>query len=187
MEFLSVVMGIGLSAACGFRIFVPFLIMSLAAMNGYIKPATGFEWIGSQPALICFSVATIVEMAAYFIPVVDNFLDAIATPFAVVAGIVLAASCITGVDPWLKWTLTIIAGGAAAGLTQTATASARLASTASTGGLLNFVVAVIEAVGSFCLSLLAVFLPFICLALALAFIVYARVRFGKRQAPAPAS
>jgi len=182
MEFLSVVMGVGLSAACGFRIFVPFLILSLTASNGYVKLAPGFEWIGTNPALICFSVATAVEILSYFIPFVDNFLDAVASPFAVAAGIVLSASCISGIDPYLKWTLTIIAGGAAAGLTQTATASARLASTTSTGGLFNFVIALIEAAGSFFLSVIAIFLPFMCIGLAAAFVIYVRVRFRKRAA-----
>jgi len=181
MEFLSVVMGIGLSAACGFRIFVPFFIMSVAVMNGYIKPAAGFEWIGTYPALICFSVATIVEILAYLVPVVDNFLDAIASPCAVVAGIILASSCITGLDPYMKWTLAIIAGGAAAGVTQTATSATRLASTAGTGGFLNSIVSIFEAVISTLLSVAAIFFPLVCLGIVVVFVIYAFSLIKKKK------
>lgn len=181
MEFLSVVMGIGLSAACGFRIFVPFLIMSVAAMNGYIKPAPGFEWVGTYPALICFSVATIVEILAYLVPVVDNFLDTIASPCAVVAGIILASSCISGLDPYMKWTLAIIAGGAAAGVTQTATSATRLASTAASGGILNSLVSLFEAAASTLLSVAAIFFPLICLGIVIVFVIYAFTLIKKKK------
>ncbi len=181
MEFISVVMGIGLSAACGFRIFVPFFIMSVAVMNGYMKPAPGFEWIGTYPALICFSAATIVEVLAYLVPVVDNFLDSLATPCAVIAGILLSLSCISGVDPYMRWVLAIIAGGAAAGVTQTATSATRLASTAATGGTLNFLVAIFEAVSSALMSLAAIFFPLICLGILAVFIIYAFAFIRKRK------
>ena len=41
--WLSLLLGIGLSAACGFRVFVPLLIMSLASQNGPLALAPGFE------------------------------------------------------------------------------------------------------------------------------------------------
>ena len=43
--FLSVCMGIGLAAACGFRVFVPFLLLSVAALTGHVQLAKGFAWI----------------------------------------------------------------------------------------------------------------------------------------------
>jgi len=185
MEFISVVMGIGLSAACGFRIFVPFFVMSVAVMNGYMKPAPGFEWVGTYPALICFSVATLIEILAYLVPVVDNFLDSIATPCAVIAGIILSLSCIGGMDPYMKWTLAIIAGGAAAGVTQTATATTRLASTVSTGGSFNFLVAIFEAVSSVLVSIAAIFFPVVCIGIVVAFLIYAFAFLRKRRPPLP--
>ncbi|MBO4544966.1 MAG: DUF4126 domain-containing protein, partial [Verrucomicrobia bacterium] len=33
---LSVIMGLGLSAACGFRVFVPMLLISLAERSGHL-------------------------------------------------------------------------------------------------------------------------------------------------------
>ena len=79
---LAISLGIGLSAACGFRVFVPLLVMSVASLSGHLTLAPGFQWIGSYPALVTFSVATFAEIAGYYIPWVDHLLDTIATPAA---------------------------------------------------------------------------------------------------------
>ena len=60
---LGFIVGIGLSAACVFPVFVPLLGMSIAALPGHITPAQGFAWMGAWPAVIAFSVATVVEIA----------------------------------------------------------------------------------------------------------------------------
>jgi hypothetical protein len=39
-----------LSAACGFRVFVPLLVMNLAVLTGHLHLSPGFEWIGSYYA-----------------------------------------------------------------------------------------------------------------------------------------
>lgn len=170
---LSASMGIGLSAACGFRVFVPLLVMSIAAKTGYLTPAPGFEWIAAYPALITFATATALEIAGYYIPWVDNMLDAIATPAAVIAGSVAMASMVTGMSPFLKWTLVVIAGGGTAGLVQVATSVTRAASTGITGGLGNSIVSTTEAAGSIVLSVLAVLVPFLALAAVLAIFFFA--------------
>src|SRR5438477_8925513 len=104
---LSICVGIGLSAACGFRVFVPLLVMSIASLSGHLTLAQGFEWIGTYPALIAFSVATCLEIAGYYIPWVDNLLDSIATPAAIVAGTIATAAMVTDVSPLMKWSLAI--------------------------------------------------------------------------------
>ena len=50
--FLSICLGIGLSAACGFRVFVPLLVVSIASRGGHLHLSPGFEWMGSDAALI---------------------------------------------------------------------------------------------------------------------------------------
>src|SRR5882762_3056282 len=141
---LSICVGIGLSAACGFRVFVPFLILSIASLSGHATLATHFQWIGTYPALIAFSVATALEIGGYFIPWVDHLLDTIATPAAVVAGIIVMSSMLTSMDPFLKWTLAVIAGGGIAGVVQSGTVLTRAASTSTTGGIANPIVATVE-------------------------------------------
>ncbi|MCI0359766.1 MAG: DUF4126 domain-containing protein [Planctomycetaceae bacterium] len=164
---LSICLGVGLAAACGFRVFVPMLGVSTAALAGHVDLAYGFEWLGTWPAMACFLTATILEIAAYYVPWIDNLLDSIATPAAVVAGTIVAASVITDMSPMMQWTLAIIAGGGAAALVQTSTVALRGASTAATGGTANFLVATAELVASVCTTVLALLLPMICLALVL--------------------
>ncbi len=74
----SICLGIGLSAACGFRVFVPLLFMSIASLTGHMTLSSGFDWIGTYPALAAFGVATVLEVAGYYIPWIDNLLDTIA-------------------------------------------------------------------------------------------------------------
>src|SRR5262245_59297574 len=89
---LSIVLGIGLAAATGFRVFLPMLIVSGAAYAGYLPLGDNFAWLGTAPSLVMLTVAAIVEILAYYIPGLDNLLDALATPAAFVAGTVLSAA-----------------------------------------------------------------------------------------------
>ncbi len=156
---LSILVGVGLSAACGFRVFMPPLVMSLASLSGHLTLAPGFEWIGTYPALLAFAVATTLEIAGYYLPWVDHMLDLVASPAAVVAGIIAMASTMTGMSPLLRWSLAIIAGGGVAGTVQAITGLTRVASAATTAGLGNPIVATVEAVGSITISLLAIAIP----------------------------
>ncbi len=162
---LSILVGVGLSAACGFRVFIPPLIISIAAQAGQLTLAPGFAWMGTNPALIAFAIATVLEVAAYYIPWLDNLLDTIATPAAIVAGTVVTAAMITGMSPFLKWTLAVIAGGGVAGVVQGSTVLARGLSTAGTGGLANPIVATVELGGSILTSILSIVVPVLALLL----------------------
>jgi len=156
---LGLAIGMGLSAACGFRVFVPLLGLSLATMTGHLNLSSGFEWIGSWPALVAFGTATIFEIGAYTIPLLDHLMDTLTTPAAVVAGTIMTASLVTDLSPFLKWTLALVAGGGVAGLVQTGSVFLRGASTAATGGFGNFLVSTGEIFGSILTTLLALILP----------------------------
>jgi hypothetical protein len=185
---LSVCLGIGLSAACGFRVFVPLLVMSIAALSGHLTLAHGFEWIGTYPALIAFAVATCLEIGGYYIPWLDNLLDTIASPAAIIAGTLITASLITGVSPFLKWTLAIIAGGGAAGMVQGTTVIARGASSAGTGGLGNPVLATAELAGSiFTSTIFVVFATVapVLLIILVAVLIFFFARKTLRKSPRP--
>jgi hypothetical protein len=172
---LGVLVGIGLSASCGFRVFVPPLIMSIAVQAGHLEPATGFQWIGSWPVLTAFAVATVLEIAAYFIPVVSNALDTVATPAAVVAGTILTASMLGEVSPFLRWSLAAVAGGATAGGVQLATVMVRNAATPAGGSGL---VAAGEDAAAVAGSILAVVVP---VAAALILAICAVIFFRRKQ------
>ena len=186
---LSLCLGIGLSAACGFRVFVPLLIISLAAHSGHLTLAQGFAWMGSDYALITFAVATVLEIGAYYIPWLDNLLDSLATPAAVVAGTIVTASLVSDMSPYLRWTLAVIAGGGAAGLVQTSTVLARGASTLATGGLANPIIATAELGGSVFLSAVSMLVPVLAIVILIggaAFVIWKFVlkkRKSARNAP----
>lgn len=177
---LSLCLGLGLSAACGFRVFVPFLVMNLAARAGYLTVTGSFEWIGSTPALVMFAVATVLEIGAYYVPWVDNLLDSVATPAAAIAGVIATAAVVTGMDPMLKWPLAVIAGGGIAGAVQAATVAARGVSTLTTAGLGNPLISTVESGAALGLTVLAVVVPVLA-ALAVIVILVVLRRFLLRR------
>jgi Domain of unknown function (DUF4126) len=183
---LSLALGIGLAAATGFRVFLPLLIMGLAVKGGYMPVSGGFEWVTTTPALLMFAVAAMVEIIAYYVPVLDNLLDGVAGPLAVGAGIAVTASALGDVPPMWKWTLAIIAGGGAAAATQGATTLLRGTSTVLTGGLGNHALATSEIVGAILLSILAIILPYLAAVAAIIFIIIAwriTIRARRRRTP----
>lgn len=165
---MSVALGIGLAAAAGFRVFLPLLAASIAAATGHLHLNDNFAWLGSTPALIMFAVAAVVEILAYYIPAVDNLLDTITTPLALVAGTILSAAVITELSPLLKWSTAIISGGGAAVITQGLTTLVRAKSTAFTAGLANPVVSTGELIAATSLALLALLSPLLAVALMVA-------------------
>lgn len=170
---ITIFMGIGLSAASGFRIFVPFLVVSIAAFTGNLTLSDSFSWIGTLPALITFSLATVVEIAGYYIPWIDNLLDTIASPIAVIAGAVLMASVLNEISPLVKWVLAIIAGGGVAGTIQAITGVTRITSSVTTGGLGNPAVSSVESGSSLTLSAIAIFIPLIAGIIVIVLLIWA--------------
>ncbi len=161
---LSIAVGLGLSAACGFRVFVPMLVIAVASRAGHLELSHGFAWITTTPAIIAFGVATLIEIAGYYVPWLDHILDVAATPAAIVAGTIAMGSVVHDVTPFLQWTLAIVAGGGIAGAVQATTVLARATSTATTGGLANPLVSTIEAATAIASAVLAVVFPFLVIA-----------------------
>jgi len=182
---LSVAAGIGLAAACGFRVFVPLLALGLAGRFGFVPLAHGFEWLATSMALVAFSVATLLEALAYKIPWLDHALDALATPAALFAGVLMVAATTAGLPPALRVPVALIAGGGAAALVQGATVVARFKSTALTGGLGNPLLALVELGGAVFTSLVAVLMPLLGLLLVLllctGFLLWVALKFGKER------
>jgi hypothetical protein len=179
---MALCLGIGLSAACGFRIFVPPLALGIAVRLEAPLSGAAPEWIGSVPALVLLSVAVLVEVGAYYVPWIDNLLDTIASPAAVIAGILVTAGLLAELDPLWRWSLALIAGGGAAGITQGATVITRGLSTATTGGMGNPVVSTIENVGAVAMSLLAIVLAPLAVLLFVGLVLwFVRVRRRRRE------
>jgi Domain of unknown function (DUF4126) len=163
---------------------VPLLVLSLAAHFGKLELASQFEWLASMPATATFAAAAAVEIAAYYVPGLDHLLDLVMTPLALVAGVVLMVVPLGELPPLLRWTIALVAGGGAAGLTQVASTLVRAKSAATTGGLGNPVVATGELGGSIVLSAVALLFPVLALLLVVLlvwFVIAIRRRMARRE------
>lgn len=176
---LSLIIGIGLSASVGFRIFVPFLVLSIFSLLGFVNLSSGFDWIGTYPALIAFGFASLLEIIAYFFPWFDNLLDTVAGPVSIIAGALIMGSVLADFSPLFKWSLAIIAGGGLAGTIQHSTGLLRLTSSTTTGGIANPVLSTTEAGASFSLSTLAILLPVVAFLLVLLLVIWVVRKFHK--------
>ena len=189
---IAIAVGLGLAASAGMRVFLPLFVLGLAGANDIVPIAESWSWLSSPVALIGLGTAMVLEIGAYYVPWLDNALDVVATPAALVAGMIATASVLVDVPPLLKWAVVIIGGGGIAGITQSASVLTRLKSGAVTAGVANPVVSTAELIGALLLSLLAVLLPLVGIVLVLVLLVLAirragRVLFGRRAAQPAAS
>ncbi len=183
----AIAIGIGLSASCGFRVFVPMLVASIAAKTGIFPVTEGFQWLAGWPAIITFGTATIIEIIAYYIPFVDNLLDSITSPLAIGAGTLLLTSVLPIDNDLLKWVTGFIAGGGTAAAIQGGSVMTRLASSKLTAGTGNAVVATGEHAAAFGVSTLSLFTPLLIAIVILTltfYIVYRLVKRLMRRRPA---
>lgn len=185
LQFLvSVAIGLGLAAACGFRVFLPLFLISLMSHLGYLSLAGTFEWMSSWPALIAFGTATLLEVTAYYVPFVDNLLDTVATPAAILAGALAMMTQVGDQNPLLAYSFAAVAGAGAAGAVQGLTTITRHVSSFATAGFGNPIVATTEAALAVLLSMAAIFVPLLALAAVLAALyLAAKTLFGSKPAP----
>jgi hypothetical protein len=181
---VSFSLGIALAAAVGLRVFLPLLVTGMAARLGVVELGSGFAWLATWPALLMLGVATVAELLAYNIPVVDNLLDSVAMPAALIAGTVLSAAVMPELPPALRWSTAVVAGGGAAGLTQGVTTLLRAKSTAFTGGMGNPVLAAGEGTAALLVSLLALLAPIVALGLVVVLCIFALRVVARRLAAA---
>jgi len=180
---LSLGIGVGLAAATGMRVFLPLLVLGIAGHLHWVPLSGGFEWLSSWPAIVAFAIATILEVGAYYLPVVDNLLDLAAGPLAVIAGAMAAAAVITDLPPLVRWSVAIVAGGGTAGVVQTTMSIVRLKSTTFTAGLGNFVVSTFELAASLVASLIAIVAPVIALIMVAGILAVFFLLFRSRLIP----
>lgn len=182
MEPLTLILlGTGLAAATGFRVFVPPLMMALGHQAGWFELPGGAGWLESPTALGLLGVATFVEVLAFYVPFIDNLLDAIATPASLVAGTLVAGTVFPDVAPWLDWTLAAIVGGGTAGGIQALTSLTRATSTSTTAGLGNPIVATAELLGALLLSLLSFLAPVIAGVAVIVLLVFGFRQVARRR------
>jgi Domain of unknown function (DUF4126) len=162
-SLIAIAIGIGLAAATGFRVFLPLLIAGAASRWGGLPLANSFQWLSSTSALLALGTASVIEVAAYYIPLVDHVLDVVAGPAAVFAGVLASASAMADIPPGIMWPVAIIGGGGIAGLTKAMSALVRAKSGLATGGFANPLVSTGETAGAIVTAVAAIIVPLICL------------------------
>lgn len=179
----AVAIGIGLAASTGFRVFVPMLVAAIAAKTGVLPLNESFQWLSSWTAIAILATATVAEILAYYIPVVDNLLDTIATPLAIGAGTLLLTSVLPIDSELMRWITGAAVGGGSAAVVQSGSALTRLTSTKLTAGVGNPVVATAENVAATGTSILSLVIPFFILALflLLTILIFTSVRRKLRR------
>lgn len=143
---LPALLGLGLASATGLRTFLPLLMLALAArfeMFG-VRLIDQMDWLVSLPAIAALTIAAVAEFAGDKVPAIDHALNAVGYVTRPVAGAVAAGSVFWGVDPAAAAIAGIIVGAPAALAFNAAQTGARVGSTATTGGLGNPVVSLIE-------------------------------------------
>lgn len=178
---LAVCAGVGLAAACGLRVFVPLLVVSVGAKLGFVGLGEQMAWLGSWPAVAALSIAAVVEGAGYLVPWIDHALDVIATPAALAAGTLVAASQFADFGPAAGWISAAILGGGAAAASQAANVSTRAASTVASGGTLNPLLSLVHTASSFAVSIVAVVAPILAAAALAAIVILALWIWRRRR------
>jgi hypothetical protein len=158
----SMALGISLAACAGLRAWLPLFAVGLSVRFGVLPLGDSFQFLGSNTALGVFVVATVIEMIADKIPVVDHALDALSTVLKPLAGILLAASVMWTVDdPIVALALGVMVGTPAAILPHTAKATLRGVLSPITAGFAAPILSILEDVIAFGLVALAILAPLV--------------------------
>ena len=185
---LAAFLGMGLAASAGLKTFVPLLALSAAErfhlFGLQLSPA--FAWLGSWPALAALALATAAELAADKIPIVDHAVSAVGTVARPAAGAFAAAAAFHQLDPGLAALAGLVIGAPTALAFHTAQAGGRVASTATTAGVANPLVSLVEDVLAFGAAFLALAVPILVpIALVALFWLVWRLTHGVRRALRP--
>lgn len=157
--FSNIATAFGLSASAGLNAYLPLLIVALTArytnlltLNEPWNVMTSWWVIGTLAVLL------LIEMTVDKIPAVDTLNDVIQTVGRPVAGAILFAAG-SGTVGDLHPVLAVIAGLILAGGVHTAKSVFRPAVTASTGGMGNWAISLIEDILALISTILAILLP----------------------------
>jgi hypothetical protein len=135
-------------------------------------------WLGSTPFLVGLSVATVAELAADKVPGVDHVLGAVGTVTRPLAAWVAAGAVFTHLDPATAALAGLIIGVPAALTVHGAQTATRVVSTATTFGIGNPIISLLEDAASAILAALAIAAPILAAILAVA-LVFGLWRLGR--------
>lgn len=156
---INILSAFGLSAATGLNAYLPLLIVGLMArFTDLVTLKAPWDTLENPWVLGVLAVLLVIEMTVDKIPAMDSVNDIIQTAVRPAAGAVLfaaSANVVSDISP----AVALICGLLVAGTVHAAKATARPVITATTMGVANPVVSVVEDVVSGTTTLLALLLP----------------------------
>jgi hypothetical protein len=151
--------GLGLALPAGFNAYIPLLILGLAARNtNLITLQPPYDTLSSNIGLGVIAILLIIEFFADKIPFVDHVNDLVQTLIRPATGAILmlgSTSTVASIHPGLALILGIIAAGSVHAMKATT----RPAVTATTAGIGNPIVSVVEDLVALLMSLIALVAP----------------------------
>ena len=174
----------GLSTSAGLNAYIPLLLVSVLTRFGILDLQEPYTVLGNIWVIAVVSVLLLVEVFVDKIPAVDTVNDVVQTAVRPAAGALLFAAnanVITDINP----VIAVIAGLFLAGTVHTAKGAVRPLVTASTGGMGNWVVSIIEDVIAVVASILAIIMPFLVVVFAAVASIWLVRWYRKRKANEP--
>jgi hypothetical protein len=183
---LAIAAGVVLAASAGLRAFVPLFAVGFASRTFGWDVATEMQWLASNTALTCFGIASVLEIAADKIPVVDHALDAVHTIIGPIAGALAGLSVWMHFPPVVATALAVAVGAPIAGGVHFLAATTRIKSSVVSGGTLNPVASTVEDGLTVSAIVIAIVAPLLALALTIVLLVVIGRFIAKRRRRSPA-
>jgi len=157
--YLKILIGLGLSAASGFRLFVPFAILSIFSISGIYNTTSTPYIFSSDLFLVIFIILSVSEVVLFYNPWIDNMLDLISTPASIFSGIILTYFVLYDTEIYLRLLISVILGGLVSLNVQLLTVKARSSTSIFSKGNGNQIVSTIENISSIFISILVLKFP----------------------------
>jgi hypothetical protein len=171
--------GVVLAATAGLRAFLPVFSASLVAWATDLPLAGNLAWLEKPQTVLIFGVATLLEILGDKVPVVDHLLDGIQVLIKPALAVLAATPFLYQLSPEYAVGIGILVGAPLALGVHSAKATARLGSTATTGGLGNPLLSAAEDVVAVVSIILGFLVPGIALVL-MAVSIFFLARFALR-------
>jgi uncharacterized membrane protein len=158
-----------LTTTAGLRGFLTLFAASVAAHFGWIHPSPAFVWLGHDGTVIVLGIFALLELAADKVPAIDHALHALSFAVRPVAAAILVGGTVNTSSPGELYGL-MAAGALNALVVHGSSATARAASSATTLGLANPAISIVEDVIAIGGLIVAFAAPILAAILALIFV-----------------
>lgn len=159
-----------LTTTAGLRGFLTLFAASVAAHYHWIHPSAGFAWLGASGTVIVLGIFALIELVADKVPVVDHALHAVSFAVRPVAAAILVGGTVNTSNSAELYGL-MAAGALNSLVVHSSSAATRAASSATTFGLANPVISVVEDVLTIFGIMLAFIFPILAAILALILVI----------------